>query len=367
MQVMPKTFIQTKTEPHLSEIRIGAKLEEVAAVCREKKYGKVALVCSKNTALHAKRIAAALCLEKIPFSQIEISDGEKNKTALNALSLCEKLQSAGMDRHSAVVAVGGGVLGDVAGFAASVHFRGIPVVQVPTTLLSMVDSSVGGKTGVNLSQGKNTLGTFHPADAVVIDFSTLDSLPAHEYRQGLAEIVKAGLIADSNLFDVCEKEHEKILARDPAMLGQIVNAAIKVKKDIVEKDPHESISNQSENSRKLLNLGHSAGHGIESLSGYSIPHGDAVAIGMVAACKASESACGFKPEDTQRVVRVLSAFGLPVSMQMKPEDLAERMKKDKKNVSGSITLVLLRSIGKATIVPDVPQETVVVALRKITA
>jgi len=341
-------------------------VEDAAGICRENGYSKVAVVFSKNTEAVASRVIGSMRKAGVAFEKICIDDGEKSKDVENATNLLLKMKLAGLDRHSALVAVGGGVLGDVSAYAASTYMRGIPIVQVPTTLLAMVDSSVGGKTGVNLD-GKNIVGTFHPADAVIIDFSTLGTLPAEEYRQGLAEIAKAACIGDESLFALLESGAQRILDRDPQALGAAVEAALKVKAKAVEKDPRESIHNTPESSRMLLNFGHTFGHAIEAESGYSVRHGDAVAMGIVAAAHASAKASGLAEGDVQRVRELLLSFGLPTAISQNPEKLLAKMKSDKKNRAGEITLVLLKSIGRPLVARNVADSDVLGALKAASA
>ena len=363
---LAKLFVQTRTEPHLSTICIGAPVEDAAAVCKENGYSKVGVVFSKNTEGIAGRVINSLKKAGVASEKIRIEDGETSKDVENATGLLQKMRLAGLDRHCALVAVGGGVLGDVSAYAASTYMRGIPVIQVPTTLLAMVDSAVGGKTGVNLD-GKNIVGTFHPADAVIIDFSTLATLPAGEYRQGLAEIAKAACIGDELLFALLESDAQKILARDPQTLCAAVEAALKVKARLVETDPRESVSNTSESSRMLLNFGHSFAHAIEAESGYSVRHGDAVAIGMVAAAHASGKLFGLAKSDILRIKKTLSAFGLPTAVSQEPGKLLVRMKSDKKNRAGETALVLLKSIGRPQVARNVPDSIVLDALKSASA
>jgi len=366
---LPKLFVQTKTEPHLSTISVGASVEDAAGFCKENekdRYSKVGVVFSRNTENIAGRVISSMKTAGVAVEKICIDDGEKSKDVENVTNLLLKMKLAGLDRHSALVAVGGGVLGDVAAYAASTYMRGIPVVQVPTTLLAMVDSSVGGKTGVNLD-GKNIVGTFHPADAVIIDFSTLKTLPADEYRQGLAEIAKAACIGDEKLFEFLEANSASILARDDSALSHAVESALKVKAKIVEKDPRESVSGNSASSRMFLNFGHTFAHAIESESGYSVRHGDAVAMGMVAAANASASLCGLEKKDAVRITTVLSDFGFPTSVSQQPQKLLERMKSDKKSRAGEIALVLLKSIGRPQISKNVLDSDVLDALKAASA
>ena len=366
---MPKIFVQTKTEPHLSTISVGASVEDAAGFCKENgqdRYSKVGVVFSKNTEGVAGRVISSMKKAGVAVEKICIDDGEKSKDVENATNLLLKMKLAGLDRHSALVAVGGGVLGDVAAYAASTYMRGIPVVQVPTTLLAMVDSSVGGKTGVNLD-GKNIVGTFHPADAVIIDFSTLKTLPDDEYRQGLAEIAKAACIGDEKLFGFLEANADKVLARDSSALSHAVEAALKVKARIVEKDPREELSGNSESSRMFLNFGHTFAHAIESESGYAVRHGDAVAMGMAAAAHASISLCGLAESDVPRIKKMLSGLGLPTTVPQDAQKLLLRMKSDKKSRAGEVALVLLKSIGRPQVLKNVSDSAVIGALKASSA
>jgi len=366
---LPKLFVQTKTEPHLSTVCVGASVEDAAGFCKDNeqdRYSKVGVVFSKNTERIAGRVISSMKKAGVAVEKICIDDGEKSKDVENATNLLLKMKLAGLDRHSALVAVGGGVLGDVAAYAASTYMRGIPVVQVPTTLLAMVDSSVGGKTGVNLD-GKNIVGTFHPADAVIIDFSTLGTLPAEEYRQGLSEIAKAACIGDEKLFEFLEANAASILARDDSALSHAVESALKVKAKIVEKDPRESLSGNFGSSRMFLNFGHTFAHAIESESGYSIRHGDAVSKGMAAAAHASSGLCGLAESDASRIMKMLSGLGLSTGISQDAQRLLLRMKSDKKSRAGEITLVLLKSIGRPQVCRNVPDSAVLDALKAVSS
>jgi 3-dehydroquinate synthase len=251
-------------------------------------------------------------------------------------------------RDACVVALGGGVVGDMAGFAAACYQRGISFVQVPTTLLAQVDSSVGGKTGVNHPGGKNLIGAFHQPAAVFADTNSLNTLPDRELRAGLAEVIKYGLIVDREFFDWLEANAAALLARDPAALAHAIKRSCEIKAEIVGRDERE------QGERALLNLGHTFGHAIESATNYSTwLHGEAVAAGMLLATDMSARLGWVNAADVGRVERILAAFGLPVDVSSLAADtLADKMKIDKKVAAGRIRLVLLKAIGKSVVTGD---------------
>jgi 3-dehydroquinate synthase len=264
----------------------------------------------------------------------------------------------------ALAALGGGVVGDLAGFAAACWMRGVDCVQLPTTLLSMVDSSVGGKTAVDIPQGKNLVGAFHPPRAVFADTAALRTLPPRELRAGLAEVIKYGAIRDPLFFEWLQTEREALLAGDHRALAEAIARSCEHKAGIVERDPLEK------GERALLNLGHTFGHAIEAEQGYSgndrdaLVHGEAVAVGMVLAARLS-AMLGMAPEaDTQRLRTLLLDYGLPVDVPagLAPDALLARMRLDKKNLAGRLRLVLWRGIGKAEVVPDVDEARVLEVL-----
>ena len=251
-------------------------------------------------------------------------------------------------RDACVVALGGGVVGDMAGFAAACYQRGIAFVQVPTTLLAQVDSSVGGKTGVNHPGGKNLIGAFHQPAAVFADTDTLGTLPDRELRAGLAEVIKYGLIVDREFFDWLERTLPKLLARDTAALTHAIRRSCEIKADIVARDEHER------GDRALLNLGHTFGHAIESATNYSVwLHGEAVGAGMLLAADMSQRLGWVGDADVARVERVLQLFGLRTDVtSLAAATLAEKMKIDKKVAAGRIRLVLLKAIGTSVVTGD---------------
>jgi 3-dehydroquinate synthase len=279
---------------------------------------------------------------------VELPDGEKHKTLANVSRILDVLVANRFARDACVVALGGGVVGDMAGFAAACYQRGIAFVQVPTTLLAQVDSSVGGKTGVNHPGGKNLIGAFHQPAAVFADTDTLATLPDRELRAGFAEVIKYGLIVDKEFFEWLEANAERLLARDTAALTRAIRRSCEIKADIVSRDEHER------GDRALLNLGHTFGHAIESETNYSSwLHGEAVGAGMLLAADMSERLGWISAADVTRVERILQQFGLPTDVKaLSASNLADKMKIDKKVASGRIRLVLLRSIGKSIVTGD---------------
>ncbi|MEE9275625.1 MAG: 3-dehydroquinate synthase, partial [bacterium] len=250
----------------------------------------------------------------------------------------------GMDRGCGVVALGGGVIGDLAGYAAATYLRGIPYVQAPTTLLAQVDSAVGGKTAIDHRAGKNLIGAFYQPAAVVSDLGVLRTLPARELRAGLAEVVKHAAIADPRLFAYLERNAGRILRLQPAALERVVAANCRIKARVVEADEREA------GLRQTLNFGHTLGHAVEALAGYSrrLLHGEAVAIGMAAAARLSAAAGVCPPGDAERLIALLERFGLPARMRRAPEAgrLRRLVGRDKKTRGGRARFVLLERIGR---------------------
>lgn len=268
------------------------------------------------------------------FPVIQIPVGEEHKRLQTVEHICEQLITLGAHRNSTIIAVGGGVVGDIAGFVASIFMRGIPVYHVPTTLLAMVDSSVGGKTGVDSALGKNLIGTFHQPNAVIMDPIFLQKLPEAEFSNGMAEVVKHGVL-EASLFTWLERNAHAIQQRDLKTLETLVVKNIRIKKAIVEADEKES------DVRMLLNLGHTFGHAIEHLSKYQIPHGQAVAIGLVYAAAFS------KMPELERLMELLLAFNLPTHLETpySAAAMVKSMQSDKKNLGRNVTLILPKAIG----------------------
>lgn len=293
--------------------------------------------------LYAAKLTAALAPRRC--IEVALPDGETHKTLANVSRMLDVLVTNRFARDACVVALGGGVVGDMAGFAAACYQRGIAFVQIPTTLLSQVDSSVGGKTGVNHPGGKNLIGAFHQPVAVFADTDALGTLPDRELRAGMAEVIKYGLIVDREFFDWLEAHATKLLSRDTAALTHVIKRSCEIKAEIVARDEQER------GDRALLNLGHTFGHAIESATNYSQwLHGEAVGAGMLLAADMSQRLGWVSAADVSRVERVLKLFGLRTDVSSLPAaTLADKMKIDKKVAAGRIRLVLLKAIGKSVI------------------
>ncbi len=287
---------------------------------------------------------------------VEIGDGERFKTLDTYASILDALIANRHNRATTVVALGGGVVGDVAGFAAATYQRGVALVQIPTTLLAQVDSSVGGKTAVNHPAGKNLIGAFHQPRAVITDVGVLATLPTREYRAGLAEVIKYGVIADADFFAWLEAHLDELLEREPAGLLHAVRRCCAIKAEVVAADERE------QGRRAILNFGHTFGHAIEALTGYQCYlHGEAVAVGMAMAMELS-ARLG-RANDTQRVRRLLARAGLPVAADVDPAAMLEAMGMDKKVLDGRIRLVVCDEIGRASVTADAPPEAVLASIR----
>ena len=267
--------------------------------------------------------------------------GEWNKTRETWASLCDRMLAAHFGRDCAVIALGGGVVGDMAGFVAASYLRGVPYVQVPTSLLAMIDSSIGGKTGVDVPAGKNLLGAFHQPRLVVADLDLLASLPPVQLSAGLAEAVKHGVIADAEYFAFLERDHAAILAKDPAALERVVRRSVEIKAAVVAEDEREA------GRRAILNFGHTIGHAIEATSKFEVLHGEAVAIGMVAEARLAE-ALGVAAQGTaERITHLLERFRLPIEGPNTAtfDAMLEVMHADKKSRDGAIRCALPRAVG----------------------
>lgn len=289
-----------------------------------------------------------------------VEAGEPSKSPEVAADLWQTMIDEGCDRQTVVVAVGGGVVGDIAGFIAATFARGLRFFQVPTTLLAQVDSSVGGKTGVNLEGAKNMVGAFWQPDGVLIDTDVLKTLPEREFAAGLAEVVKYGVILDSDFFAYLEKEADAILARDPGALQTIIQRSCRLKADVVEADELEQ-SGQ----RAKLNYGHTYGHALEAATGYSqLLHGEAVAIGMVCASRLAEAMGRITADDTARQIALLERFGLPTAIPegVDPGELSALMWRDKKVRDGEIRFVLPTRIGEVETVPSPGDDAVLASM-----
>jgi 3-dehydroquinate synthase len=332
----------------------GVLRDAAKEIARLGKFSGVHVVSSpKVWRAVGKRVQRGLGLEK-GYAKHLINDRESAKNLGTVEKLSRTLVRARLDRHSLVIAVGGGVVGDVAGLAASTCLRGVALVHVPTTLIAQVDSAVGGKTGVNLPEGKNLVGTFYPARLVLVDSAMLGPLPERQYRGGLAEVIKYGIIADAQLFGFLERNFAAVLRRDPAALAYIIPRSLEIKAQVVSRDERES------GWREILNFGHTFGHALETVTKYrTYQHGEAVAWGMMAAALLGHE-IGLTPADeVSRIVSLVRRLApLPPWPSVPTKKLMAAMRSDKKTRAGRLRFVLAPRIGKAVSCDDVPLETV---------
>jgi len=331
-------------------ILIGAGLRARADLLGQHVPGRDVLLVSNTIVapLYADALKKGLGDRRIV--EVTLPDGEAHKTLATVTRVLDVLVANRFGRDCTVVALGGGVVGDMAGFAAACYQRGVAYVQVPTTLLAQVDSSVGGKTGVNHPGGKNLIGAFHQPAAVIADTETLKSLPVRELRAGLAEVIKYGLICDEALFTWLEQNMEKLLAHDAAALTHAIRRSCEIKAEIVGRDERE------QGDRALLNLGHTFGHALESVTGYTKwLHGEAVGAGLLMAATMSCESGLMPAASVERLRKLLERTGLPTDARdLKPDTVLEHMRIDKKVKSGRIRLVLMRAIGGSFVTADYP-------------
>ncbi|MEM9016815.1 MAG: 3-dehydroquinate synthase [Verrucomicrobiota bacterium] len=310
---------------------------------------KAALVTDSIVApLYADAVRRSLSEAGIETTTITVPAGEASKSMDRVTEVCREMLRAGLDRKSFLVALGGGVIGDLAGFAAAIFQRGIPCVQIPTTIVSQVDSSVGGKTGVNTPEGKNLIGAFHQPQLVLADVDTLDTLPDREFNEGFAEIIKHAAIRDASLLDLVE-ERSKI--RDH--LTELVSRNVAIKAAVVEEDERETTG-----TRALLNFGHTIGHGIEAAGGYGrFLHGEAISLGLVAASRLSVIHSTLSQEESDRIIACLDKYDLPSTLDhdIKEESILTTLARDKKFEEGQIRFVLLGQLGHAFVTPDLTE------------
>jgi len=352
--------IDVELGPRRYPIWIGAGLLGQPARWRSAIGGRHVLVVSNDVvaALYLDRVVAGLDAGLV-VATLVVPDGEAHKTLATSARVFAALAEMKASRDATIIALGGGVIGDMAGFAAACWMRGIAFVQIPTTLLAMVDSSVGGKTAVDLPQGKNLVGAFHQPRAVIVDTDTLATLPERELRAGLAEVVKYGALGDARFFAWLEAHADALLQRDPEALTHAIETSCRSKAGIVARDETE------QGERALLNFGHTFGHALETAGGYgALLHGEAIAIGMLLAARLSARLGRAPTADAQRLHALLTRFGLPSALPpgSDAQRLLDLMRLDKKNVSGRLRLILWRGIGQAEIVPDVDEAAVLTML-----
>ncbi len=347
--------IQHSLEVDLGErsypIRIGQQILGQGELIEPHIHGGSALIVSNDTVapLYLDTVRQVLDSSGIRHDQIVLDDGEQFKTMASIESIIDLLLQNHHDRRTTIIALGGGVIGDIAGFAAAIYQRGVNFIQLPTTLLSQVDSSVGGKTGVNHPLGKNMIGAFYQPQCVLIDIDTLNTLPPRELSAGLAEVVKYGLIHDAGFFAWLEQNIDGLMARDAELLAQAVLVSCQTKARVVELDERES------GLRAILNLGHTFGHAIETVMGYgNWLYGEAVAAGMVMALDLSRREGLIDASVGERAVALLERAALPVAppAEISAEQFLEVMAVDKKTIDGKINLVLLRALGDAFVTSD---------------
>ena len=334
-------------------IYIGSDLLSSKSLLSDHIQGKQVMVVTNTTIapLYLEKLKDAL--SDFNVESVILPDGEEFKTLETLNKVFDALLKAKFDRSSTLVALGGGVVGDITGYAAASYQRGVNFIQVPTSLLSQVDSSVGGKTGVNHELGKNMIGAFYQPKAVIIDVDTLDTLSDQEYSAGMAEVIKYGLLGNANFFYMLETNIESIMARNKDLIIEIIFNSCKDKASIVALDEFER------GKRALLNLGHTFGHGIENAFGYgNYLHGEAVSIGMVMAAKLSMDEGHLSHEDAIRVESILSKADLPISIKksIDSETLIESMSMDKKSIDGKIRLVLLKALGDSYLTDSYSKE-----------
>jgi len=332
----------------LYDIQIGISLTEAAKdILRRFPGSKKFIITDSHVGrLYGRKLS--LALNQSSRFVLTVPAGEKSKSRKIKDRLENKLLQLRADRHSVIIALGGGMIGDLAGFVAATLFRGIPLVQIPTSLLAQVDSSVGGKVAINHPHGKNLIGAFYQPHQVYIDASVLETLPDREFQSGLAEVIKYGAILDADFFNYIERNHQKILERDLTVLTAIIKRCCELKRNVVQKDERES------GLRKILNFGHTVGHAIESLSHFRLLHGEAISIGMVTEAKLSTRTTGLALTDVFRLQSILDRCHLPTEVppSYTLRKLLPVISYDKKNRGGIVYYTLLTGIGKAVI--DIP-------------
>jgi len=301
--------------------------------------------------LYGRSLLERLREMQLEADLIEFPAGEASKTMDTVVAITGRLLASGADRDTTLIALGGGVVGDVTGLVASLYMRSVPYFQIPTTLMAQVDSSIGGKTGVNLPAGKNLVGTFHQPRGVFIDLRFLETLPREEFDSGMAEIVKYGTIDSEPLFGTLERSLTAVRGRDMGLLLQLVEQSCRIKQGVVELDERER------GLRRILNFGHTIGHAVETESGYALSHGNAVAIGMIAAARLSERMDELPAEDRQRIEQLIAELGLAqrIPAALGTDAILQRLQVDKKKRAGVPWFVLLKRIGMPFLSEGVPE------------
>ncbi|MGI8744964.1 MAG: 3-dehydroquinate synthase [Bryobacteraceae bacterium] len=353
---MPSYVVETAQRTYSVVVGRGG-LQRVRELIPEG-CGRVFVLTTRDVwQLHGGPVARGV--KGLPHEVVFFPGGEPRKRLSEVEILAEHMAAAGADRSSVVVALGGGILNDVAGFLASIFMRGIPVIQIPTTLLAQVDAAVGGKTGVNLVAGKNLIGTFHQPLGVLIDPAVLDTLPAREYRAGLFEVIKHGVIADADLFQVM-RMRDRVLAHDAEIVDHMISSSVRIKAEVVSADEKEG------GRRRILNFGHTFGHALEAETEYTrFLHGEAVAWGMKTATILARMAGMLKPCGEQQILECIEAYGVLPSLQgIDAAGLAARLKGDKKTIQGRVHFVLPDRIGHVEVTAGIGEDLALAAIEQ---
>lgn len=357
---MPRLQVRTKARPHEYEIRIGrgilSEAGRVARRCLGKQSQRIALISNRKVfSLHGSFVVKSLQAEGFSVTPWLMGDGEQQKSVQTAEKILRFLSETGIERSDGVVALGGGVVGDVAGFTAAVYLRGVPFIQIPTTLLAQIDSSVGGKTGVNLPNGKNLVGSFHQPGAVVIDIETLTTLPARELGAGWCECVKQGAVSSRKLFkqttDFLKLFQSQGVVASP-QLEQLIASHCAFKASIVAADEREDLARRDHRSRRILNFGHTIAHALEAVTNYRrFRHGEAVGHGMLVAGQLSKNLGLLKQSELELLSQAVSRCGLlPTAGDLDEGVVIDAIGQDKKRIAGHVQWVLLERIGHPRIV-----------------
>jgi 3-dehydroquinate synthase len=354
--------IQTRTKSYEVLIEQGLLRSAATYICDTlPKARHFVVVTSAPIRKHwGKLLLDSFDSDGVKVDIIEMLDGERRKTMATVERLSSQLVKLKADRNTVLIALGGGVVGDVTGFLASIYMRGIRFVQIPTTFLAQVDSSVGGKTGVNLTVGKNLVGTFKQPELVLVDPHVLSSLPEREFRSGLYESLKAGVIRNARIFDFMEKNRDQILAKDASSLEWLIAESVRVKADVVGQDEEEH------GLRKILNFGHTIGHALEAETSYKVfLHGEAVAWGMVASAMIAVGMQMASPASAQRIISLVLAYAPLPKVDVRPKAVFRRLASDKKTLDGLVHFVLPREVGTVEIVTSVPERAVLQVVQEL--
>ncbi len=339
---MPSFFVRTPRQEYECLVARGA-LTELSSRIPTSAGNLFAVTTADVWRLHGERFTAAL--RGRPCQTLLFPGGEENKRMSSVEALAEQMVQGGADRTSIVIAFGGGIVGDLGGFLAAIFMRGIPLIQIPTTLLAQVDASIGGKTGANLVSGKNLIGAFHQPLAVLVDPDLLATLPKREYQAGLYEVLKYGVISSPALFDRMALEPDRVLGMDPAVVGELVAESVRIKAEVVSADEKES------GVRRILNFGHTIGHALEAESSYKLVlHGEAVSFGMRAVTHLGRLIGSASTADCTRILQAINAYGpIPSLAGIRAEALVARLGSDKKTIQGKIHFVLPEAVGKVVV------------------